>query len=121
MAEKFTVAGKASFPLEEGGTVAPIDLGVDLTILNRADFSRNYTGSVTDDLVDFGTLDVAGAKAVLIKCKAGSCTVKFNGGSQAWPLAVGGYLLWANPSVPFPTAAAITTTGPASIIFIAVG
>lgn len=121
MAEKLLVAGKASLPLEDGGTVAPIDLAVDLTYVGRADFRRDYVAATADDEVDLGTLEAAGAKGVLIKCKSGSCTVKFNGGTQAWPLAPGGYFLWVNPTTPFPTAAAITTTGAASVIFIAVG
>lgn len=121
MAEKLVVAGKASLPFEDGGAVAPIDLAIDLTYVGRADFRRDYVAAVTDDPVDLGTLAAAGAKGVLVKCKTGTCTIKFNGSTQAWPLAPGGYFLWANPSTPFPTAAVITTTGAASVVFIAVG
>lgn len=121
MAQKLTVAGKASTAFEDGSTVAPIDLAIDITYLNRADFEREYTGAVTDEAVSFGTLVSAGAKGVLVKVKSGSCTIKFNGGVTAWPLAPGGYFLWANPSTPFPTAALITTTGPAHVIFFAIG
>lgn len=121
MAQKLTVAGKLSTAFEDGGTVAPIDIALDITYLNRADFEREYTIAVTDDEVNFGTLEAAGAKGVLVKVKSGSCTIKFNGVNQAWPLAVGGYFLWANPSTPFPTAALITTTGPAHVLFFAVG
>ncbi len=121
MATKLTVAGKASLPLEDGGTVAPIDLALDLTYISDASFTRDYAGAVADDAVNLGTLTGAGAKAILIKCTLGSCTIKFNGGTQAWPLAPGGYMLWANPATPFPTAAAITTTGAARVIFLAVG
>lgn len=121
MAQKLTVAGKLTAAFEDGGTVAPIDLAVDITYLNRVDFEREYAGAVTDDAVNLGTLAVSGAKGMLVKCKTGSCTIKFNGVAQPWPLAPGGYFLWANPSTPFPTAALITTTGPAHVIFIAVG
>lgn len=122
MALNLTVAGALAIPLEDGGSVAPIDLTVlGLTFTSRADFVRNYTTTVTDDSVDFGTLTVPGAKGLIVKCKAGACTIKFNGGADAWPLAPGGYFLWINPATPFPTAALISTTGPASVVFIAVG
>lgn len=121
MATKLTVAGKASLPLEDGGTVAPIDLAVDLTFISDAYFIRDYAGAVTDDSVNFGALAVPGAKGVLVKCLSGACTVKFNAGTQPWPLAPGGHFFWANPSTPFPNAAAITTTGAARVLFLAVG
>ena len=121
MAQTFTVTGKLAIPLEEGGSVAPIDLGVSLVILNRADFGRSYAGAVTDDAVNLGTLTSNGAKGILVKCTSGSCTVKFNAGATAWPLAVGGYFLWVNPSTAFATAALVTTSGPATVVFLAVG
>lgn len=121
MAEKFTIVGKAALPLEDGGTVAPIDLAVDLTYVGRADFRRDYTIATVDDVVDLGTLETLGAKGVLVKCRTGSCTIKFNGGTQAWPLAPGGLFLWVNTAVAFPTAAAVSTTGAASVVFVAVG
>ena len=121
MATKLTVAGKASLPLEDGGTVAPVDLAVDLTFISDAYFIRDYAGAVTDDAVNLGALTVPGAKGVLVKCLSGACTVKFNGGTQAWPLAPGGHFFWANPSTPFPTSAAISTTGAARVLFLAVG
>lgn len=121
MAQKLVVAGKASTAFEDGGSVAPIDLGVDMVYLNRADFERDYAGPVTDDPVSLGTLAAAGAKGLIVKVKSGACTIKFNGGTQAWPLAPGGPFVWANPSTPFPTSAAISTTGPAHVVFLAVG
>lgn len=121
MATKLTVAGKASLPLEDGGTVAPIDLALDLTYISDAYFIRDYAGALVDDAVNLGALTVPGAKGVIVKCLSGSCTIKFNAGTQAWPLAPGGYFLWANPSTAFPTSAAITTTGAARVLFLAVG
>ena len=57
-----------------------------------------------------------------MKYTAGTCTVKFNGGSDAWPLAAGaGYFLWINSSQGFLTSALVTTTGSATVVFIAVG
>lgn len=121
MATKLTVAGKASLPLEDGGSIAPIDLALDLTYISDAYFIRDYAGAVTDEAINFGTLTVPGAKAILIKCLSGACTMKFNNGTQAWPLAPGGWMAWSNPSTPFPNAAAITTTGAARVLFLAVG
>lgn len=120
MAQKLTVVGKLAAAFEDGGSVAPVDLGIDLTYLNRVDYEREYSGAVTDEAVNFGTL-TAGAKMLLVKAKAGACTIKFNGANTAWPIAPGGYFIWCNPSTPFPTAALISTTGPAHVVFIAVG
>jgi|SRR5580704_12331740 hypothetical protein len=122
MTQQLKVSGNVSLPFEDGTNVAPIDLTALITLSNgRADYSRTYSAPVTDDPVDFGTLTAPGAKGVLVKVISGSCTIKFNAGSTAWPLAVGGYFLWINPATPFATAATISTTGPASVVFLAVG
>lgn len=119
--QTLTVAGAASTPLEDGGGVAPIALAVALGYTARVDFVRAYSGAVTDDVVDFGTLEGSGAKGLIVKCTSGSCTIKFNGGATAWPLAPGGYFVWVNTSQAFPNAALITTTGAASVLLLAVG
>ncbi len=122
MAQILTVAGSASLPFEHGTNVAPVQLAASLGFTSRADFARAYSGAVADDPVDFGTLVAAGAKGLIVKCTAGSCTVKFQTNvSIAWPLAPGGYFLWINTAQAFPTAAFITTLGAASVVFIAVG
>lgn len=119
--QTLTVAGAATAPFEDGGAVAPINLATSLGFTSRADFSRAYAGAVTDDPVSFGTLSVSGAKGVIAKCTGGSCTIKFNGDVTAWPLAPGGYFIWINTAQAFPTSAAVSTSGAATIIFIAVG
>ena len=122
MAQTFTVSGNAKLPLEDSQATAPIDLGVSFPYTAKADFSRKYDAAVTDDPVDLGTLSIPGAKGIIIKCIAGSCTIKFNGGNTAWPLsAAGGPFFWANSSQGFVNAATISTTGAATVIFIAVG
>lgn len=122
MAQTLTSVGKLSIPLEDGGPVAPIDLGLTFVLTARADYSRKYDAPVTDDAVNLGTLASPGAKGVLVKCSIGACTIKFNGGADAWPIdAASGFFLWLNSARAFPTAALITTTGPATIIFLAVG
>jgi hypothetical protein len=120
--QTFTVAGAASCPLEDGTGVGTVQLGTSFVFTSRADYSRSYASPVTNDSVNLGTLASPGAKGLLVKCTTGSCTIAFQSSSnEAWPLAVGGYFLWLNPSTGFATSAFITTTGPATIIFIAVG
>ncbi len=122
MAQTLTVAGAASLPFEDGTSVAPIQLAASLGFTSRADFVRAYSGAITDDPIDFGTLAAAGAKGVIVKCAAGSCTIKFEGiDGTEWPLAPGGYFIWINTAQAFPKAAFVTTTGAASIVFVAVG
>jgi hypothetical protein len=121
MAQTLTVAGAASCPFVDGGTVAPIPLATALGFTSRADFQRSYLGAIVDDPVNFGTLAVPGAKGIIVMCTAGSCTIKFNGAADAWPLAPGGYFIWINTAQPFPTSALITTTGAAGVFFLAVG
>lgn len=122
MAQNFTIVGKLSVPLEDTTVAAPIDLGITFPFTGRTDFSRKYDGAVTDDPVNLGTLVTGGAKGVIVKCIAGSCTVKFNGGSDAWPLSAGGgHFSWQNSAQGFLTAALITTTGAATVVFLAVG
>jgi hypothetical protein len=121
MAQNYVVAGSVAIPLVDGSTPAPLSTAASIPFTQRVDFQRVYTGAVTDEVVHFDTLAAAGAKGVLVLCPAGACTIKFNGGTDAWPVAPGGHFEWCNPSTPFPTAALISTTGPATVIFIAVG
>lgn len=122
MSQTLTVQGALSIPLVDGGTVAPVALTASLGYTSRADFMRSYSGTISNDPVDFGTLASPGAKGIIVLVTSGSCTIAFQSTSgQAWPLAPGGYFLWINPSSPFPTSAFITTTGPAAVLFIAVG
>ena len=122
MAQNLTVAGAAAIPLEDGGATAPINLAATLGFTQRADYARSYAGAVVDDPVSLGTLTVPGAKGIIVKCTAGSCVIKFQTvGMNAWPLAPGGYFIWINTAQAFPTAAFITTTGAAAMVFIAVG
>jgi hypothetical protein len=122
MAQTLTVAGAASLPFEDGTNVAPIQLAASLGFTSRADFVRSYSGAIVDDEINFGTLAVPGAKGVIVKCTAGSCVIKFQADTSiAWPLAPGGYFIWINTAQAFPNAAFITTTGAASVVFVAVG
>lgn len=121
MAQNFVVTGSVAIPLVDGSTPAPISIAASIPFTQRVDFQRAYVGAVTDEIVHFDTLVAAGAKGVLVLCTAGACTMKFNGAADAWPLAPGGHFQWCNPSTPFPVSALISTTGPATVIFIAVG
>jgi len=121
MAQTFTVTGAVAASFIDGGSPSPISLAATIPYVSRADFQRAYTAAVVDDPVNLGTLAAAGAKGVTVVCTAGAATIKFNGGTDAWPLAPGGHFEWCNPSTPFPTSALITTTGPATVVFLAVG
>lgn len=122
MAQTFTVSGTATCPLEDGSAVAPMTLAASLVFTSRSNFVRTYASTVTDDSVNFGTLVTAGAKGLLIKCTAGNCTFKFNAGdTTAWPLAIGGYFLWINTAQGFPKEVLLSTTGAATVVFLAVG
>lgn len=120
MAQQLVVSGSFAIPLEDGGAVAQVDLKQAFNVTQRADFSRVYDALVTDDAVDLGTLATAGAKAFIIKCKAGSCTVKLNGGTTAITLDAGAEIMYANPVSGWLTAALISTSGPATVLFLAV-
>lgn len=122
MTQTLTVQGALSLPLVDGGTVAPVSLIASLIYTSRADFVKSYVGAISNDPVSLGTLTGPGAKGVIVLVTAGSCTIAFQSNSnEPWPLSVGAYFLWINPSTPFVTSAFITTTGPASVLFIAVG
>jgi hypothetical protein len=123
MSQQLTISGKFLTPIEDSTVTAAIDMGVVMPYTARADFSRKYDSAVTADPVSLGTLTTAGAKAVLVKCILGTCTITFNGGSDAWPLAASpaGFLLWCNTTQGYLTSAAVTTSGAATVIFVALG
>jgi hypothetical protein len=122
MTQALAVQGSLAIPLVDGGTVAAISLAASLGFTARADFQRSYTGAISNDPVNFGTLASPGAKGVFVYVGSGSCTISWQSDADAaWPLAVGGYFLWVNPQTPFPTSAFITTTGPCNVVFLAVG
>jgi hypothetical protein len=125
MSLNFSVTGRIQTNVESNQQSAVLDLGASLIYTQRADFERVYTGAVADDPVDLGTLNVGGARGILVKVTAGSATIKFvagvTTGTLEWPLVPGAYMLYVNPSVGFPTGALVTTTAAASVKFIAVG
>lgn len=125
MAMNVTITGKLQVQLEDGQVPAPIALDVTFPVTQRADFERVYSAAVTDDVVDLGTLAVGGAKVVLIKVTQGAATVKMVVGvtvdNNPIPLNPGAYHLYVNPAAGFPTGAKITTTGAATVKFIALG
>jgi hypothetical protein len=118
-----TVAGNFQCPLENTTSTAAVSLAATLTFTSMAEFTRTYSGAISADPVSLGTLSGSGAKAILVKCLSGSVTIEFNSDTATqWPLAAaGGYLLWCNTSQGFITSAAVTTTGAASVVFVALG
>ena len=122
MTQTLVVQGALAIPLVDGGATEPVSLAASLGYTQRADYVRTYSGAITNDPVGMGTLAGPGAKGVIVQVTSGSCTIAFQSSSnEVWPLGPGGYFLWINPSTPFPTSAFITTTGPAAVLFIAVG
>lgn len=125
MALTLAVSGLIQLPVEDGKASAGIDLTASLPYTQRADFERVYAGVTAADNVDFGTLATGGAKGVIVKVTQGSATIAFKQGATVspleWPLVPGAYFLYMNPSGAFPTGAQVTTTGPATVKFIAVG
>lgn len=121
MAQNYTVTGAVSASFIDGAAASPINLGALIPYTQRVDFQRAYSAAVTDDVVHLDTLALTGAKALVVVCLTGAVTLKFNGGTDAWPIAPGGHFSWCNPSTPFPTAAIINSTGPATVVFLAVG
>ena len=120
MSQAAVVAGSLQAPYEDGGSSGSINLAINFPYTQKINDDLVYAAPVTDQAVDFGTMATGGAKLVLIKCSAGSCTVKFNGvsGLQV-PIAPGGYYLWFNPATGFVTGITISTTGPATVKVLA--
>ena len=125
MSKNFTVDGSVSVPLQDGQTAAPADLTLSFVYTKKAGFDLVYPDAVADDPVTFGSLAVSGAKALLIRCTAGACTVKIDGpavtGNLPLPLHAGGYLLYANPAAGLPSGCHIRVTTSASLEILAVG
>lgn len=121
MSQSAVVAGSLQAPYEDGGSSGNISLALNFPYTQKINDDLVFAGPVTDQAVDFGTMDTGGAKLVLIKCPTGSCTIKFNGvsGLQV-PLSPGGYYLWFNPATGFVTGITISTTGPATVKVLAV-
>ncbi len=121
MTQSVTVVGKFSAPFEDGGGSGTFDLGALFAFTQREHFEAVYTEATTDDPVDFGSLSVGGAKACIVKCTVGACTIKFNGEALAFPLVPGAYFLYVNPSGGFLTAALVSTVGSATVKLLALG
>src|SRR5574343_545456 len=125
MSKNFTVDGSVSVPLQDGQPAASADLTMSFIYTKKAGFDLVYSDAVADDPITFGTLAVAGAKGLLIRCTAGACTINIDvpgtSGNLPLPLHAGGYLLYANPSAGLPSGCHVTVTTSASLEILAVG
>jgi hypothetical protein len=125
MPKTFAVAGTVSVPLEDGQTPAISSLTQSITYTKKAGFDLVYADPVADDEITFGSLAVAGAKGLLIKCTAGACTIKIDApgidGNVPLPFNAGGLLLFSNPAAGLPTGCHITVGAAASLEISAVG
>lgn len=118
---QLTVTGKFSAPYEDSGGSGTFDLGALFAFTQREHFEAVYSEATASDAVDFGSLAAGGAKACIVKCTSGQCTVKFNGEDLAFPLVPGAYFLYVNPSGGFITSAIISTPGAATVKLLALG
>ena len=119
MAKTVNVTGNLQIPNEDGGAPAPFDLKLSFVYTQKVETDLSYSATVTDAPISLGTMATGGAKLVLVKSPVGGCTMKFNGETIAWPILAGGYLLYANPSGGFITAALVSVTGVATVQFLA--
>lgn len=118
--QTLAVTGRLTAPLEDGQAAAPMDLGFTINYTQKVCDDLVFASTVTDQAIGLGTLATGGAKAFILKCTLGSCTIKMNGGTDVITLALGGYLLYANPLAGQLTALTITTTGAATLKILAV-
>lgn len=119
MAKNVVISGSLALPQEDGGATAPFKLDLNFVYTKKAEYDQVYDGAVTDDPISLATMATSGAKMLLIKSSVGGCTFKVNGGSTAWPVPVGGYLLYANPSAGFITGLTVSVSGAASVSILA--
>lgn len=119
MAKTVKITGKLSLPQEDGQADAPYNLDLNFVYTKKAEFDLVYDALATDDAVPLGSMGVGGAKLLLIKSSVGGCTFKVNGGSTAFPVPVGGYELYVNPSAGFITTLTVSVTGAAQVQVLA--
>jgi len=97
MAQTATVVGTLNLPSEDAATASPIDLALSLAFAERSAVDLKYDSPVVDGTVPLGTMATNGAKLIYVKCTLGSCNIKINGMTTAFPLSVAsGYVLMAN-------------------------
>ena len=124
MAKNFEVKGVVTLPLQSGQPPATANIDTAFVYTKKTNLDLVYAAPVTDEAISFGSLAVAGAKGLLVKCTAGACTLKINGpaitSNIPLPFQAGGYLLYANATEGFPTGCLITVTTTASLEIVAV-
>jgi hypothetical protein len=119
MAKIVTISGSVSLPQEDGGAAAPYNLSTNFVYTQKAEFDLVFAAPVSAQAVPLGSLATGGAKLLLVKSSVGGCTFAANGESIQWPIAVGAYFLFINPTAAFITALTVTTTTAATISILA--
>ena len=107
----FTFSGVLSFPPDDGEAVADRPYSVADFFESKAEYKYELSGSGNID-VNFGTIQTAGAKGILIEVapdsspSAAPILVTVNAGSEPIEISPGGFMAVASP---VPTAAGVTS------------
>lgn len=105
----FTFSGVLTFPPDDGEAAADRPFSVADYFQSKAEYKYELSGAGSID-VNFGTIQTAGAKAILIEVlpdsspSAAPINVTINGGTDTWEISPGGFMAFASPT---PTVAGV--------------
>ena len=101
MATPFTLETMLSLPGTPGLPIDPIAFQAALQYNSKAEYEYNLPAGSGTQVVNFGTMPAAGAKAVLLYYEplqaAPVVAVTINGGNQPLELSNGGFLSFCSP------------------------
>jgi hypothetical protein len=102
MATPFSIEGTLNLPGTPGLPADPLPFGLSSSYESKAEFEYNLPAGAGSKVVDFGTMPVAGAKAVLVvyepKNGAPVVAVTLNGSNQPIELSPGGFFVLGSPA-----------------------
>ena len=102
MSTPFTLGGSLDLPGAPGLPAQPLPFGLTNQYDSKAEFEFNLPSGSGTQVVNFGSMPAAGAKAVLVQyeSKAGAPVVLLtvNGGDEAIELSNGGFLAFGSPT-----------------------
>lgn len=101
MSTPFSLEGNLNLPGSPGLSAQPLPFGISNQYDSKAEFEFNFPAGAGSQSVNFGTMPVAGAKAVLVQYEtsvaAPVINVTVNGGTQPIELSQGGFLAFGSP------------------------
>lgn len=101
MTTAFSVAGTLNVPGALGLPADALPFGLSGSYDSKAEYELNFAAAATQ-VVNFGTLPAAGAKALLVvyeqKTGAPPITLTLNGSATPLELATGGFLMLGSPA-----------------------